>query len=195
MSCSRSLLVWLLLFLCLGGCARSRSWPQISPPLQPGRYLTAVYRSPSLQVGASRWQLRDWQFLEVSGLTVEQAQALFLAELTTALTANGLAVVPTGEADHVLSGTVHHWQVSSPFWRWLAGRGRVVLEVSGEVRQQQELVFAFSDRVVLTPAINPRRQPTLEPELLARLAARRLAADFLNELLLPPEPVQPPAPP
>lgn len=185
-------LIWLLL-LCLPlACAGPRPWPQTAPPLQPGRYLTAYYRSPDLHLMAARWRLGDWQLQQLQGLSPEQALALLRAELTAAFAANGL-VFQEGEADYVVSGTVNRWQLSPPFWRWLSGRGTVILEVTGEIRRQQELVFAFYDRLKLTPAINPRRQPTLEPELLARLAARRFAANLLNELLLPEGRVQIPA--
>jgi hypothetical protein len=87
----------------------------------------------------------------------------------------------------IVSGVVDKFVVASPAWRFLSGRGHVDLRVAGEMRQGQEVVFAFQDHVSINPPVNPRHRPVLEPELLARLAVRRFTTDLLNELLLPPK--------
>jgi hypothetical protein len=87
----------------------------------------------------------------------------------------------------VVSGVVDKFVVASPVWRFLSGRGHVDLRVEGEMRQGQEVVFAFQDQVSVNPPVNPRHRPVLEPELMARMAVRRFTTNLLNELLLPPK--------
>lgn len=129
------------------------------------------------------------------GLSQAQASAIVQEELRQALQANGLRVVD-GQPEAVLSGQVHRFQVASPAWRFFSGRGWARLEAHVEIRQGQDIVFACQDQVTVNPAVNPRHRPTLEPELLARQAARRLAANILNELLLfPPLAARPPVSP
>ena len=85
-----------------------------------------------------------------------------------------------------LSGVVEGFEVAAPLWRFFSGKGHVDLQVSGAIHRGTEVVFAFHDEVVINPPVNPRHRPTLEPDLMARLAVRRFTANLLNELLLPP---------
>ncbi len=87
----------------------------------------------------------------------------------------------------IVSGVVAKFVVASPAWRFLSGRGHVDLVVVGEMRRGREVVFAWQDEVTINPPVNPKHRPTLEPDLMARLAVRRFTTDLLNELLLPPK--------
>ncbi len=181
---------WLTLFFCgvllLSGCA-----PAWQPAgfgglaLQPGRYLQKYYRSPELDPAAAVYQVEAFPVEQVTGLSVEKARVLFNEELLKAMAANGLRVSPE-KPQLVLSGVVDRFSVASPTWRFLSGKGNAELRVVGEIRQGQEVVFAFQDEVAINPAVNPRHRPALEPDLIARQAARRFAMNFLNELLLSP---------
>ncbi|MBM4287074.1 MAG: hypothetical protein FJ135_02795 [Deltaproteobacteria bacterium] len=154
--------------------------------LQPGRYLHNYYRSPGLDPAAAVYEVGPFAMERVAGLSQEQASRLFNEELVQAMEANGLRV--RGEKPElIINGRVARFAVASPFWRFFSGRGHADLRVEGEVRQGQEVVFAFQDQVSIAPPVNPRHRPALEPELIARQAARRFAKNFLNELLLPPD--------
>jgi hypothetical protein len=155
--------------------------------LEPGRYLQKYYRSPDLDPAAAVFQVETFPMEQVEGLSLEQSGRLFNEELLKAMAANGLKV--SGEKPQlVLSGVVNRFSVASPTWRFLSGKGSAHLRVVGEIRRGQEVVFAFQDEVNIAPAINPRHRPVLELDLIARQAARRFAWNFLNELLLPPQP-------
>jgi hypothetical protein len=182
--------VWLALFLggvlVMGGCAPA--WQPTSlegVALQPGRYLQKYYRSPDLDPVAGGYQVEVFPVEQVRGLGTGQAGVLFNEELVKAMAANGL---PVNQEKHqfVLSGAVDRFAVASPTWRFFSGRGHADLRVVGEIRRGQEVVFAFQDEVAINPQVNPRHRPTLEPDLIARQAARRFAMNLLNELLLPP---------
>ena len=185
-----SIQYWLALFFC-GVCLLSGCAPAWQPPglgglaLQPGRYLQKYYRSPDFDPAAAVYQVETFPVEQVKGLSVEAARTLFNEELLKAMAANGLKVSQE-KPQLVLSGVVDRFSVASPTWRFLSGKGHADLRVVGEIRRGQEVVFALQDEVVIAPAINPRHRPTLEPDLIARQAARRFAMNFLNELLLPP---------
>lgn len=187
----------LLLVLAAGvllACAAQRQVPLGDPSLGAGRYLTAYYRSPEFEVGPGRWRLPSWELGEISGLSRELAGQLLQDEIAAALADNGL-LSQDHDGDFMLTGTVQRLRVASPFWRWLSGRGTVILEVRGELRRHQEVLFAFHDAVKISPPINPSHRPTSEPELLARLALRQFAVHLLNELLLPEKPAPAPQAP
>lgn len=175
----------------LGGCASARQPTGLSSvDLQPGRYLSQYYRSPDLAALASSYQLEPFTVEQARGLSTATAATVFNDELARALAANGLRMNP--EAPQlVVSGQVTRFAVASPAWRFLSGRGQAELHVVGEIRRGQEIVFAFADDVTISPFVNPRRQPPLEPDLIARQAARRFAVNLMNELLLPPGPAIP----
>jgi len=172
--------------LLLSGCA-----PAWQPTglggiaLQPGRYLQKYYRSPELDPAAAVFQVEAFPVERVAGLSQEEARHMFNEELLRAMTANGLKV-SREKPQLVLNGVVDRFSVASPTWRFLSGKGRADLRVVGEIRRDQEVVFAFQDEVAIAPAVNPRHRPVLESDLIARQAVRRFAMNFLNELLLPP---------
>jgi hypothetical protein len=180
---------WLALFFCgalvLCGCAPAWQPAGLAGvALQPGRYLQKYYRSPDLDPVAGGYQVEAFPVEQVRGLSLDQARALFNEELVRAMAANGLKV---NEEKPLfgLSGAVDRFAVASPAWRFLSGRGQADLRVVGEIRRGQEVVFAFQDEVSINPQVNPRHRPALEPDLIARQAARRFAMNLLNELLLP----------
>jgi len=152
--------------------------------LQPGRYLESYFRSPNLTPTGGEYQVEAFLMEQVVGLGQEQAGTLFNEELLKGLAANGLKV-GREKPLFFLSGRVDRLRVSSPIWRFLSGRAQADLRVEGEIRQGQEVVFAFTDEVAINPPVNPRHRPTLEPELIARLVVRRFVSNLMNELLLP----------
>jgi hypothetical protein len=155
--------------------------------LQPGRYLQRYYRNPEFQPTGGGYQVETFPVDQVRGLSPRTAQTLFNEELLRALQANGLRVNQANPT-FALAGQVHRFTVASPTWRFFSGRGQANLRVAGEIRRGQEILFAFQDEVDIAPAVNPRHQPPLEPDLIARQAARRFAVNLLNEMLLPPHP-------
>jgi hypothetical protein len=206
----------------LFGCSRAAWQPRDfgGLALGPGRYLDKCYRNPTLNPAAAVYRVEIFPVEQVSGISQEQAQALFSEELIKAMTANGLRVnqeepeerrvkpgaraadpqagqapglfkpqkSPEGPAPVLtLSGVVDRLAVASPTWRFFSGRGNASLRVAGEIRREQEVVFAFQDDITINPPVNPKHRPALEADLIARLAIRRFTADFLNELLLPPK--------
>jgi hypothetical protein len=152
--------------------------------LQPGRFLQKYYRSPHLDPTAGEYQVEAFPVEQVRGLGQEQARALFQEELLKALAANGLKVGQE-KSRFILGGKVDRLQVASPSWRLLSGRAQAELRVAGEIRQGQEVVFAFQDQVAINPPVTPRHRPTLESDLIARLVMRQFVANLMNELLLP----------
>ncbi|HAY21965.1 hypothetical protein [Desulfobacca acetoxidans] len=159
-------------------------------PLQSGRFLQKFYRSPDLAPVGAIFQVEPFSVEQVSGFDAEAGGRLFNEELLQAIQANGLTV--SGNTPrYILSGQVRRFAIRSPALRFFTGKGRADLRIEGEIRQGQEVVFAFQDEVTIAPAINPRCRPTLEPELIARQAARRFAINLLNEMLLPPTPLEP----
>ena len=179
-----ALLCWGAVFL--GGCAPAWQAPGLADlELQPGRYIKRSYRSPEFVPTAGAYQVQTFPVDQVRGISSGTAQTLFNEELLRALQANGLRVNQAGPT-FALDGQVHRFAVASPVWRFVSGRGQAHLRVAGEIRRGQEIVFAFQDDIDIAPAVNPRHQPPLEPDLIARLAARRFAVNLLNEMLLPP---------
>ncbi len=89
---------WLALCFCgvmwLGGCAPAAWHPGAFDgiALEPGRYLDKYYRSPNFEPAAAVYQVETFPVEQVSGLSPEQARALFNEELIKAMTANGLKV-------------------------------------------------------------------------------------------------------
>jgi hypothetical protein len=184
--------------------------------IEPGRYLQKYYRNPHFEPATAVYQVEPFSVEQVTGIGPEQARVLFHEELLKAMIANGLQVsqteAPAGRqkpkespADLlgitgtpregqgkstptvIVSGVVAKFVVASPAWRFLSGRGHVDLVVVGEMRRGREIVFAWQDEVTVNPPVNPKHRPTLEPDLMARLAARRFTTDLLNELLLLPK--------
>ncbi len=177
------LLGWGLAALC--ACTAARPVRSEGEWLEPGRYVQQVYRSPDLPAATMGYTVEPLPVAFAQGLSTQEAATIFQEELVRALQANGLRV-NRGSPDAVLSGQVERFTVASPVWRFLSGRGQAQVQVRGEIRRGQEVLFAFQDHVTVNPAVNPRHQPPLEPNLLARQAARRLAMHVVNELLLPP---------
>ncbi len=173
--------------LALCACAGPRPGLVQEAALQPGRYVQQVYRSPELQPAAVAYTIEPQPVALAQGISVQEAARVFQEELVQALQANGLRV-NGGSQGAVWTGNVERFAVAAPFWRFLSGRGQAQVAARGEIRRGPELLFAFYDAVTVNPAVNPRHRPPLETDLLARQAARRLAANVLNELLLPPRP-------
>jgi hypothetical protein len=191
-----TLLGWGLMCWC--GCAPAWHPAGLGDlALQPGRYLERYYRSPNLDPTAGEYQVEAFSLEQVQGLGQDQARTLFNEELLQAMAANGLKV-SREKPRFVLTGRVDRLRVATPTWRFLSGRAQADLRVVGEIRQGQEVVFAFVDEVAINPPVNPQHRPPLETDLIARLVVRRFTTNLLNELLLPakaePRPGAPAAP-
>ncbi len=187
----------LLAISCLSvwGCATTPLLPAAMPEWQPGRYVQYSHRSPDFDPTGLRYAVEPLPVDFSQGLSQAQASAIVQEELLQALQANGLKIAEA-QPEAVLSGQVRRFQVASPAWRFFSGRGWARIEALVAIRQGQDIVFACQDQVTVNPAVNPRHRPPLERELLARQAARRLAANILNELLLfPPLAARAPLPP
>jgi hypothetical protein len=183
-----------LVVLVSASCAGVPPYGGAASDLQPGRYVQRVYRSPDFNPAALTYQLEPLPVTFSQGLSPQEAADLFNTVLVQTMQANGLQIAAKPGAA-VLTGQVERFTVASPAWRFLSGRGQVQIQARGEIRQGQEVVFAFQDWVKINPAVNPRHQPGLERDLLAQQAARRLAMNLLNEMLLPPRPEPPDATP
>lgn len=184
-------MIWIFRLLLLGGgvttvcaCLAHRPMPVAAPGLDRARYVQSAYRTPGFKPSAIEYLLEPLPVALTQGIEPEEAAQVFYEELVQAMQANGLRV-NQGNAEAILSGQVERFTVASPVWRFLSGRGQAQLQVRGEIRRGQEVLFAFQDAVKVNPPVNPRYRPALEPNLLARQAARRLATNVLNELLLP----------
>ncbi|MGQ9920057.1 MAG: hypothetical protein ACUVRZ_01880 [Desulfobacca sp.] len=176
---------WGLMVLC--ACTAARPVVGDGQWLAPGRYVQQVYRSPALSAASLEYTVAPLPVSFARGIGPAEAASLTQEELLQALQANGLRV-NQDSPEAILSGQVEHFTVAAPLWRFLAGRGQARVRLRGEIRRGQEVLFAFLDDVTVNPAVNPRHQPAQEPNLLARQAARRLAMNLVNELLLPPQP-------
>jgi hypothetical protein len=183
----RKIPYWAVLFSILFWCGCRPAWhpggfDQVA--LQPGRYLQKYYRSPNLDPTAGGFQVDVFPLEQVSGLSQEQAGVLFQEELVKGLAANGLKVGQENPR-FILNGRVDRLKVASPTWRFFSGRAQADLRVVGEIRQGQEVVFAFQDDVAINPPVTPRHRPTLEADLIARMVVRGFVTHLMNELLLP----------
>jgi hypothetical protein len=172
--------LWLI---CLGGCA-----PRLAPAvpagvaLAPGRYLTAYYRAPDFTPARAAYVLKPFPVETARGFPAAAFQALFMAELTRAWEANGLALSPQG--DTVLTGEVQYIAVRGAAWRFITGKIEAELVVSGALTRGDVTLFAFQDRFSLASPVKPGPAPPKETELLLQQAARTFASHLLNELLL-----------
>jgi hypothetical protein len=179
-----SLGLWLALaWLTVAGCT-----PRLAPALpgnlvlQPGRYVTAVWRDPAFEAVRAAYALQPFTVETAQGVSPQDFQAILQEELLRAWEANGLRLSPPEEA--VLTGTVQYVALSGTSLRFLVGRISARLVVSGLITRGGEPVFAFQDRFQVSSPIQPGPAAPLEQDLLLHDAARTLAVHLLNELLL-----------
>lgn len=172
-----------LALLFYAGCLQ----PSLPPPssgveLGPGRYAREYYASPDFAPTAGRYHLAPIRVEAVSGADPESARRLFQAEVSQALTANGLAVHPA-PADLELTLVLHHLEVSRAF-RWLRGRISATLALSGTITHKDRPVFAFRDTLRLTSPLAPGPAAPEETQLLLRQLFREAARRMVNQMLL-----------
>lgn len=174
------------LSLCLllaAACLR----PSLPPPslgveFGPGRYVREYYAAPDFEPTAGRYHLAPIRVEAIEGMEPESARRLFQAEVSQALTANGLAVHPA-PADMELTLVLHRLEVSRAF-RWLRGRISATLALSGTITHKDRPVFAFRDTLRLTSPLAPGPAAPQESQLLLRQLFREAARRMVNQMLL-----------
>jgi hypothetical protein len=108
---------------------------------------------------------------------------LFQEELLGAWEAQGLKLSPQGNACR-LDGTIHSLSVRGERFRRVTGRMFAVLTISGTITHDEQVVFAFRDRVAVSSPLAPGPPAPKEKELLLRQLGRETVNHLLNELLL-----------
>ncbi len=176
-------LVWALTLVGLWGCV-PRPAPTLPAgiALQPGRYLTSVYRAPDFDPGRTTYALEPFRVEAPQGVDPEAFQAQFQDELSRAMAANGLKIDP--KSPTVLSGAVQQVEIRGASLRFLTGKITAYLTVQGTISRGDETLFAFQDRIELSSPVHPGSPAPRERELLLNQAARTFAAHLLNEMLL-----------
>lgn len=172
-----------LVLMVIWGCA-----PKLAPTLpgslalQPGRYLTSVYRAPDFNPARTVYALGPFPVQAAQGVEPEAFQAQLQAELSRAFRANGLRI--DSKSGTVLSGTVQGVKIRGTALRFITGRITGYLTVEGAIARNGEVLFAFQDRISLSSPLNPGAPAPREKELLLAEATRTFAIHLLNELLL-----------
>jgi len=176
----------LVVVLCLVGQAACA--PRLAPAtpagvaLEPGRYLTAYYRSPEFTPAQATYVLTPFTVETAQGVAADTFKTLFMEELTQAWKANGLKLADQG--DTVVDGVVQYVAIRGAAFRFIRGRIDADLVVSGTVTRGSDILFACQDRITLSSPVNPGPPAPKEDELLLRQAARTFAIHLLNEMLL-----------
>jgi hypothetical protein len=172
-----------LALMVIWGCA-PKSAPTLAAgvALQPGRYLTSVYRAPDFQAARTVYALEDFPVQAAQGVEPEVFQARLQEELSRGFRANGLRLDPQGGA--VLRGAVQDVEIRGVKLRFLTGRITGYLTVEGTIARNGEILFAFQDRIGLSSPLNPGPAAPREKELLLDEAIRTFTIHLLNEMLL-----------
>jgi hypothetical protein len=179
---SLGLVATLALMVCWG-CA-----PKLAPTLpgslalQPGRYLTSVYRAPGFEAARTVYALETFSVQATRGVEPAAFQKQLQAELARGFQANGLRLDP--KSGTVLSGTVQDVEIRGTALRFITGRITGYLTVEGTITRSGEVLFAFQDRISLSSPLNPGPPAPREKELLLNEAIRTFTIHLLNELLL-----------
>ena len=113
----------------------------------------------------------------------EEFSKLFQEELVRAWQGQGLKV-GSGKKTCRLSGTIYHLSVKGARLRFLTGRLRATLTISGAITRGDQVLFAFRDRVTMSSPVAPGLGAPEEKELLLSQLARETVFHLLNELLL-----------
>lgn len=149
---------------------------------QPGRYVLYSFRTPGFEPEEAAYLLTPFPVRHALSLQAPEFQQLFFEELREAFRSQGLKI--EGPDPVRLTGTIHQVQVHGSRLRWLTGRLRATLGVSGTISRGEEVLFAFADELTLSSPVAPGRGAPGEKELLLRRVARQAAHRLLNELLL-----------
>jgi hypothetical protein len=176
-------LAFLALIMVGGGCVRALPPSPAGVTLQPGRYLEAYYRAPDFSPVQFPYSLTPFTLETAQGVTPDTFLPLLERELVRAWEANGLKVAAQGDAC-LLSGTVHQVSVRGTSLRFLLGRIKADLSVSGAITREGQTLFAFQDRIHLTSPLKPGPSAPKEVELLLRQVVRTFTIHLMNELLL-----------
>jgi len=150
--------------------------------LQPGRYITSSYRAPDFDPARTAYALEPFPVEVAQRVDQEAFQTQLQEELSQALRANGLKIVPNSAT--TVSGTVQYLAVRGDAFRFLLGKITADLTVQGTINRGDEILFAFQDRFSLSSPVNPGPPAPKERELLLNQAAQTFAAHLMNELLL-----------
>ena len=172
-----------LCLVCVWGCAH-RLTPAIPPgvTLQPGRFLTAYYRTPDFVPAQATYVLRTFSVESAQGFPADTFQTLFMEELTQAWQANGLKVSPQGDTN--VGGVIQSVAIYGRALRFIRGKIDASLVVSASITHGDDTLFACQDRISMSSPVNPGPPAPKEDDLLLRQAARTFAVHLLNEMLL-----------
>lgn len=150
---------------------------------QPGRYVTESYFAPGFKPGEVSYVLAPFPVAAARDADAQDFLKLFQEELSRAWQAQGLQLGP-GENACRLAGTIHHLAVRGARLRLVTGRVHAELTISGNITQEEEVLFAFRDRVAVSSPLAPGPAVPKERELLLHQLARETVHHLLNELLL-----------
>jgi len=151
--------------------------------LQPGRYIKESYFAPGFKPGKATYALTPFTATAAGGASAALFAKLFQEVLLGAWEAQGLKLSPQGKA-YRLDGTIQSLSVRGDRFRRVTGRVHAVLTISGTITHDEQVVFAFRDRVAASSPLAPGPPAPKEKELLLRQLARETAIHLLNELLL-----------
>ncbi len=151
--------------------------------LQPGRYVKESYFAPGFKPGAATYALTPFTATAAGGVSAALFAELFQEELLGAWEDQGLKLSPKGNA-YRLDGTIHSLSVRGERFRRVTGRIHAFLTISGTITHDEQVVFAFRDRVAVSSPLAPGPPAPKEKELLLRQLGRETVNHLLNELLL-----------
>lgn len=168
----------------LGACG-PRPLPAASAglPFQPGRYVKESYFAPDFKPVEATYAVNAFPVTAARNAASEAFSKLFQEELVRAWQAQGLKV-GSGKKTCRLSGTIYHLSVKGARFRFLTGRLRATLTISGAITLGDQVLFAFRDRVTMSSPVAPGLGVPKEKELLLSQLARETVFHLLNELML-----------
>lgn len=167
----------------LMGCARALPPAPAGVAWQPGRYVQESYRAPDFEPEKTSYVLDSVTVEEARGVNPEEFLKIFREELARVWQATGLRFESGEESAH-LAGTIHHLAVRGADFRWLTGRLRGSLTISGTITRGDQILFAFRDRVQVSSPLAPGPAAPKEMELFLHQLALETVHHLVNELLL-----------
>lgn len=159
-------------------------------PLEAGRYVKERYVAPGFTTGNLACELGPFTYSGPPDNLGAVFLPLFTEEWQRVWQAQGLKPGPEASPCR-LTGTIDHLAVRGTRLRWFAGRLHGELVLSGTLTREDQVLFAFRDRIRAFSPLAPGPAAPKEQELLLRFLAREAVTRLVNELLLTPEQVCP----